>query len=49
MKTYLITFFANSRLLKTTCITASDRLAALKQFRKIHMDAEIYDLRAQSL
>lgn len=48
MKTYLITFFANSRLLQTTYITAVDRLSALKQFRIIYRDVEIYDLRAES-
>jgi len=48
MKTYLITFFANnSRLLQTTYITAVDRLSALKEFRNIYRDVEIFDLRTQ--
>lgn len=46
MKTYLITFFAdNSRLLQTTYITAVDRLSALKEFRNIYKNVEIFDLR----
>jgi hypothetical protein len=49
MKTYLITFFANnSRLLQTTYIRAVDRLSALKEFRNLYRDVEIFDLRAES-
>ena len=48
MKTYLITFFANSRLLQTTYITAVDRIAALKEFRNIYREVEIFDLRVES-
>jgi hypothetical protein len=48
MKTYLITFFANSRLLQTTYITAVDRLAALKEFRILYRDVEIFDLRIEN-
>ena len=48
MKTYLITFFANNRLLRKTYIKAVDHLSALKAFRNIHRDAEIYDLRLSS-
>lgn len=49
MKTYLITFFAkNSRFLQTTYITAVDRISALREFRNIYRDVEIFDMRSET-